>query len=362
MIIGTFALLVLGVATAHAEDAATVSTNSTGATNNPEADKAWREVKRAGQPPSSLPAEWQTNEPSREEMNKFYIPLMVKGADKARDFYTRFPNHPKASDARKQEFSLLTIAAQKFGDTEHGLRLDALTAELLKDPKLSDDERFRLRFAKSRTLLAGLPGTMDEFLKYVRALQKDFPRHEEIYQLFLMAASQTEGDQARALAREIIDGPAPEQIKAKAKGMLGRLDAVGKPVAIQYTALDGRQVDVAGLKGKVVLVDFWATWCGPCVGEIPNVKAAYEKLHAKGFEIVGISFDQDKEKLEKFVAEKEMTWPQYFDGQGWQNKFGQEFGINSIPTMWLVDKKGNLRDTNAREALEEKAAKLLAEQ
>ncbi|HZQ47090.1 MAG TPA: TlpA disulfide reductase family protein, partial [Verrucomicrobiae bacterium] len=103
-------------------------------------------------------------------------------------------------------------------------------------------------------------------------------------------------------------------------------------------------------------------WCGPCVGEIPNVKAAYEKLHGKGFEIVGISFDQSKEALEKFVTEKEMAWPQYFDGKGWGNKYGQEFGINSIPTMWLVDKKGNLRDTNARGELEEKVAKLLAEE
>jgi thiol-disulfide isomerase/thioredoxin len=109
------------------------------------------------------------------------------------------------------------------------------------------------------------------------------------------------------------------------------------------------------------LIDFWATWCGPCVGELPHVKEAYEKLHSKGFEIVGISFDQSQDKLEKFVAQEQMEWPQYFDGKGWGNKYGQEFGIHGIPTMWLVDKKGNLRDLEARGALEEKVTKLLAE-
>jgi thiol-disulfide isomerase/thioredoxin len=132
-------------------------------------------------------------------------------------------------------------------------------------------------------------------------------------------------------------------------------------VEIKFSAVDGREVDVAKMTNKVVLIDFWATWCGPCVAELPHVKDAYDKLHPKGFEIVGISFDADKEALEGFVADKKMAWPQYYDGKRWENKFGREYGINSIPTMWLVDKKGNLRDMNARMGLEEKVEKLLAE-
>jgi len=136
---------------------------------------------------------------------------------------------------------------------------------------------------------------------------------------------------------------------------------VGKPLAIKFSAIDGRSVDLAQMGGKVVLVDFWATWCGPCVREVPTVRAVYDKLHAKGFEIVGISFDEKKAALQSFVLKEKMTWPQYFDGKGWNNAFGVKFGIESIPTMWLVDKKGVLRNVDARENLGAKVEKLLAE-
>jgi thiol-disulfide isomerase/thioredoxin len=109
------------------------------------------------------------------------------------------------------------------------------------------------------------------------------------------------------------------------------------------------------------MIDFWATWCGPCVHELPHVKGVYEKLHPKGFEIVGISFDEKKSALQGFVLKEKMAWPQYFDGKGWDNRMGSRFGIESIPTMWLVDKKGVLRDIDAREDLEGKVQKLLAE-
>jgi len=136
--------------------------------------------------------------------------------------------------------------------------------------------------------------------------------------------------------------------------------AIGNPLILKFKATDGREVDLAKLKGQVVLVDFWASWCGPCMRELPSVKATYDKLHAKGFEIVGVSFDRKKEALDHVVRKEKMVWPQYFENGG-DHRIGDKLGIESIPTMWLIDRKGNLRDLDARSGLTARVENLLAE-
>src|ERR1017187_7443594 len=110
----------------------------------------------------------------------------------------------------------------------------------------------------------------------------------------------------------------------------------------------GKPVSVANYKGKVVLIDFWATWCGPCVAELPNVLKTYEKHHNQGFEIIGISLDKEEAKLTSFTKEKNMTWQQFFDGQFWSNKLAVKYGVNSIPATYLLDGDGKIIAKNLR--------------
>ncbi len=147
------------------------------------------------------------------------------------------------------------------------------------------------------------------------------------------------------------DDPAVAENAKMLAGAARYLSLPGKPMEVRGTTVDGKEFDVKSLAGKVVLVDFWATWCGPCMAELPTLRDCYEKYHERGFEVVGISLDDDRGRLTAFLTREELPWTTLFsddaEATGWKHPLASRYGVMSIPRGVLIDRKGNVVSLDA---------------
>ena len=238
----------------------------------------------------------------------------------------------------KKIFDQITtkLQAGQKSEAELSAEVAAIDALLAKHAAEKTDEVAVVALMKARLYLEVFEN-QDKAIALLKQIKVDFPQSE--------------------IAKNIDQAVASLEQQAASD----RLLAIGHPFpAFDEKDLNGQPLSPANFKGKIVLIDFWATWCGPCVAELPNVIAAYEKFHGKGFEIIGISLDKSRDALTGFIKEKNMPWAQYFDGLGWENKLGQQCGIRSIPATFLLDSEGRIIAKNLRgAALQEKLAVLL---
>jgi thiol-disulfide isomerase/thioredoxin len=233
-----------------------------------------------------------------------------------------------------------------------------------KNPKLKAEAIFiKARTKVKETRPNGSPDLtlMNEFFK----LLPGDPRGADLLQ---SAIGHTRDAKLKSSLQAQLTRDYPDSVHvARLHGPREPGEWVGKPFDLEFTdAITGTPISMKKLKGKIVVIDFWATWCGPCVAEMPKMKELYAKYREQGVEFVGVSLDQPIEQgglesLKKFVKEKEIAWPQYYQGKGWKGEFSVSWKIHSIPRVFVVDQEGKLYSVDARGKLETIIPDLLKE-
>jgi thiol-disulfide isomerase/thioredoxin len=265
-----------------------------------------------------------------------------------------------AAEAAEQPFWVKQLAETvAAGVQEGGLpdgieRLERLATAVAADDSLAAFVAFRLASARYAANMqqsgADIGKVQSAWLEELEQFVEKYPKAPDAAEAMLQMgiADEFSGEEKQALARyTAIVTDFPESASAKkARGAARRLESVGKPLALSGTAIDGRPVAIESLRGRPVLVHYWATWCEPCKVDIAQIRELYAKYGPKKFAVVGIALDSNKAELAKFLAAKPIPWPQLHETGGLDGRLAEELGVLTLPTMILIDADGKVVDRN----------------
>lgn len=258
-----------------------------------------------------------------------------------RKFIESYPTDPRRWDAELTLHPIHFFQAQRQGQRAQAQEAISALQALGHNANAPSSVRGTARLIALQ-FAAEQPGPS---VAELRAWLVDYPDHILNAQARLLLGLRLQDtDPAAALeAFQQVSTSQDKRLAAVARINADRLMLFSEPIALKLTTLDGTALDLATLRGKVVLIDFWATWCGPCVAEMPALAELYEKHHAAGLEIIGISQDRDRATLEKFVQAKELKWLQVHEVPDSADSTAKRYGVTSYPTKWLVDRAGRAR-------------------
>ena len=243
-------------------------------------------------------------------------------------------------------------AAVQSGTYPKGIdRLAAILADARKTPGSP-----LVAFVSYRQLLADFslkmqntpaskrPDVQKQWLKELEDFAGDFPNASDTPDAMLQLAIAEEfgGEEktARAWYDKVAGNFSKTEAGARATGAIRRLDLVGKPFRFSASGLGGGTIDASDYRGKVLLVLFWSTWCKPCTEDLPQILELYKQYRSKGFEIVGINLDSTTDPVDSYLKQHKVTWAQIHEPGGLDSRPAREFGIISLPTMFVIDKTG----------------------
>lgn len=313
------------------------------------ADADWATVTALDAGPGRQPA-------SREEAVRLARAHFAKQAAALRAFIAAHPKDPRVLDAQLRLTSIRAALGEmekKPAEVQTALReLMALEKSPAVPRTRLPDVAFR-RISLQMQSFDGTPAQVREaVVTAARNFANRFPDDKRSPRLLVEAATQCDDDprtmrellqSAQMLSRE----PA---LDARIADDMRRLESLGRPVQARFTTTNGRTVDLAALRGNVVVLLFWAAESPPSLIWMQQFRQAASKISPENLRIFVVSLDSNRAALDEAIRNFEIPWPVHFDGKGWENAVARPLGINAIPTVWILDKRGNLRTLNARES------------
>ena len=272
------------------------------------------------------------------------------------EFLKKYPQDPHRWDARLLRVFFLKDEAG-ISDEE----ADKTFHEIADAPDASQDAKRQARGMLLQEMLEKTDpsgGLTPEVEKALSSYEKDFPDDPVGSQFVALRLKMLQATPDKINGELAVLAKSPNKSTAEAASK--RLAIRTEPLDLKFTSTDGKEIDFAKLRGKVVLIDFWASWCVPCLLKMPVIKEVNQKNEGKGFQTIGISLDEDRDAMEKVVKSKGLDWPEYFDGKAWQNDVSSRFGVEAIPAQFLVDRQGFAHPVDPDSDLAADVDKLLA--
>jgi hypothetical protein len=325
-----------------------------------DADADWAAIVKLDQGPGQTPA-------SRDEALRIATAWFARQSAALRAFIAAHPSDPRVLDAKLRLTSIRAAEGEMTGKPAevHAALLEFLALEKSPDvpPARLPDVSFR-RISLQMQTLEGTPAQIREaVVTAAKNYAARFPNDKRAPRLLVEAATQCDDVPntmrdllltAKGLSRE----PALDE---RIADDLRRLDSLGRPVTAKFSTIQGGTIDLGRLRGRVVVLVFWAAESPPSVIWMESFLPELRKLADPQLTVIGVSLDSDRANLLGAMKALGVNWPTHFDGKGWDNALGRQLGINALPTVWVLDKKGNLASLNARETYAPLIRQLLRE-
>lgn len=316
-----------------------------------DADRAWQVIlDQAGGPGTRFHSQEEALEAGRKHLDAQQTSL--------REFLRLYPDDPRANSARIRLSGVLTAKGRLFKQPALLEESQKILSSIEANPDVPISARADAGFARvSRSMetLAGHPiedAARDNLAKTVRQFDTDYPNDRRTPGLLteLATAFDTQPGQKKALLEEAFARTTDTTLRSRISDDLKRIALLGRPLDVRLLPWEGgAAINLADERGRVVVIIFWASWSMPALHELARLKTVATTFEGQPVDFFGVSLDEDRAALAATIKAADLRWPVQCDGRGWQGELVRSLGINALPTVWVLDRRGQLVTLNAHE-------------